>query len=229
MCTCLKNDCCYGGFFSYSETSGFNAQVMVELNMNKRLLVVAAAAISIAMSGIASAATQINGAVSIASNIASFVKGPPISITFGSLGSVTATSGDFTGVIGASCTACVTFPTSPFSQTTPLPVVVFQAVNGGTATATLNTAAFTFAVVNGLNTLTIAGDGTVALTGFVTTPMSFVLTANQAGSTFSMSASAIANPVPIPGALPLFASGVVGLWALGRRRKKQKQLQSLAA
>jgi len=30
-----------------------------------------------------------------------------------------------------------------------------------------------------------------------------------------------ANPVPLPGALPLFVGGLAGLWALGRRRKKR--------
>jgi len=37
------------------------------------------------------------------------------------------------------------------------------------------------------------------------------------------------NPVPIPGALPLFASGVLGLWALGRKRKAQTASSAIAA
>ena len=35
-------------------------------------------------------------------------------------------------------------------------------------------------------------------------------------------------PTPLPGALPLFAGGLAGLWALGRKRKKQK-LEAAAA
>jgi hypothetical protein len=63
----------------------------------------------------------------------------------------------------------------------------------------------------------------MSLTGFNSTPLSsFLLTANTAGGTFSMSASAaaVASVVPLPGALPLFAGGLVGLWALARRRRK---------
>jgi hypothetical protein len=35
-------------------------------------------------------------------------------------------------------------------------------------------------------------------------------------------------PTPLPGALPLFAGGLAGLWALGRKRRKQK-LESAVA
>jgi hypothetical protein len=36
------------------------------------------------------------------------------------------------------------------------------------------------------------------------------------------------SPVPIPGALPLFASGILGLVVLGRKRKKQKLESAIA-
>jgi hypothetical protein len=46
----------------------------------------------------------------------------------------------------------------------------------------------------------------------------------NAQSTIDVSVS----PVPIPGALPLFASGILGLVVLGRKRKKQKLESAIA-
>ena len=190
--------------------------------MKKTVLFAAVAAISLAWTGIASAATQINGALSLSGGVSSFTS---TSITFGSLGALNGTSGDLTALgtgVSPICSLCVTFPAS-FSTSTILPAQIFSVTNNGnTSTGTLGTVSFVDTIVNGLETLTVSGNGTITLTGFVATPMSFVLTANRAGSTFSMSASAVSHPVPVPAALPLFATGMAGLWALGRRRKKQK-------
>ena len=188
--------------------------------MNKKFLFAAATAISLGLSGIASAATQINGALSITSPVSTFTA---TSITFGPAnGGVTAVAGDL-GPLGT-CLTCVTFNTSPFT-TASSPATLFTATqNGVSAVVSLASASFapTFSGAT-LIGLTITGTGTMAFTGFDTTPLlTFILTANQAGTTFSASASAAASPVPVPGALPLFASGILGLWALGKRRKKQK-------
>ena len=43
----------------------------------------------------------------------------------------------------------------------------------------------------------------------------YTIVATGAGSALST----ITLSTPIPGALPLFAAGLLGLWALGRRRK----------
>jgi hypothetical protein len=38
----------------------------------------------------------------------------------------------------------------------------------------------------------------------------------------AISGGEVVTQIPLPGALPLFATGMLGLWALGKRRKKQK-------
>src|SRR5262245_16026105 len=159
-------------------------------------------------SGLASAAT-ITGGISIAGGLTSFTN---TSIDFAATNAITGTSGNLAGL--GTCAACVTFPTDPYTNISA-PATIFHAVNNGlTPDVFLNTAVF----VPGPNSLTITGTGTMSLTGFDTTALtSFVLTANTDGfvpATFSMSASAAAIPsaVPIPGALPLFAGGLVGLW-----------------
>ena len=176
---------------------------------------VAALALSLALSGGVASAATINGGLSIAGGLVSFTNS---SISFAATNAITGTSGSLNGL--GTCAACVTFPTNPYTTASP-PAVIFHAVNNGlTLDVLLNTAVFTPG--NGGASLTITGTGIMSLTGFNNTPLSsFILTANTAGGTFSMSASAasVASVVPLPGALPLFAGGLVGLWALGRRRR----------
>jgi hypothetical protein len=84
-----------------------------------------------------------------------------------------------------------------------------------------------------LDDLKITGTGTATLTGFDPTPAFWALTAQQPSGggapVFSFSATLISTVVPLPGALPLFATGLLGLVMLGRRRMKQKKLESAAA
>jgi hypothetical protein len=65
--------------------------------------------------------------------------------------------------------------------------------------------------------LTLEGSGTVSAligTEFDPTPMTWSLSANASGSTYSMTISAI----PVPAAVWLFGSGLIGLIAVARRK-----------
>ncbi len=67
--------------------------------------------------------------------------------------------------------------------------------------------------------LTLIGTGLFHLTGFDDTPGSFIFTANQAGDTFSFSASEAT--VPEPGSMLLLGTGLFGLAGAVRRRMKK--------
>jgi hypothetical protein len=69
------------------------------------------------------------------------------------------------------------------------------------------------------NLLTLAGTGLFHLTGFTDTPGTFFFSANQAGGTFSYSASESA--VPEPGSMLLLGTGLFGLAGAVRRRMKK--------
>jgi len=79
----------------------------------------------------------------------------------------------------------------------------------------LNTLGVTF---QNANLLILEGTGIVSGNGYEDTLGSWVLTANQAGTTFSWSGSAEAA-VPAPAALGLLGLGLMGLGAAARRRK----------
>jgi hypothetical protein len=86
--------------------------------------------------------------------------------------------------------------------------------------------------------LTCSGLGSAVCTDAKTFANIATLTANKdltiAGGSITgtfENVSALTNAfstVPIPGALPLFATGIVGLWAVGRKRKKQKLESAIA-
>jgi hypothetical protein len=80
--------------------------------------------------------------------------------------------------------------------------------------------------VLGPNGTTSVGDTVTGVTGpySVTAEYTLNLTAGQsADGTIDISTT------PIPGTLPLFASGMVGLWAWSRKRKSQAKLPMAAA
>src|SRR3974390_2269458 len=198
--------------------------------MKKTVLLAAATAISLSLGGVASAATITAGSQLSIGGTDNFT---PTSITFTP---VTANIGGDTldfAVMGT-CSCCVTMIGS-LSTLTVLPQQIFTATNlGNTTTMVLQVASFTFSPAgspgHALDALDITGAGYATLTGFANTPIIWQLTTQgTAGvvSGFTFSATEIAQ-IPIPGALPLFASGIVGLWALGRRRKRQQVTSAIA-
>jgi hypothetical protein len=175
--------------------------------MNKKLLFAAAGAISLALGGAASADSL---------NFSGF----PGADTF------TATSIDITNPGTA-------HPVSGIFVSLDNGSVVFGPTSwvsgGGTETMTVTAGAnvdvisITGYTFSGTATdMTINGTGTEALNGGASTAIHFILTTQAANAGDSTSFSGSVSTVPLPGALLLFGSGLVGITVLGRKRKQQK-------
>ena len=87
--------------------------------------------------------------------------------------------------------------------------------------------AFTFDLLNissidrtTSNVLSVLGTGTIRSGGFDDTSGTWLLTANQLGSTFSYSASTGSTAIPEPRSLALFGIGLLGLGYILRRRSR---------
>jgi hypothetical protein len=78
--------------------------------------------------------------------------------------------------------------------------------------------------INNNQFLQLAGTGVFHEAGFDATAGTFILTANQAGTTFSYSASEISQgtPIPEPATLSLVGLGLAAAGLAGRRRKPVK-------
>ena len=96
------------------------------------------------------------------------------------------------------------------------PVVGFELAGGGFSFDLMATNT----LVQTANLLTLLGTGVFHLTGFDPTPGIFVFSANQAGGTFSFSASegTVGSPIPEPGSMLLLGTGLIGLAGAARRR-----------
>jgi hypothetical protein len=173
----------------------------------KKILFAVAFAISAALGGTASADTL---------NFANTPNGSDVftatSISFVNPGSVGPTDGIFAGL---NCTNCLTM--TNFTSATATPFIVLTST-AGPVSVSLSSVTFT-----GTNlALTITGSGTATVGANPAQQIAFILTTQTtvAGTPTSYSGT-ISTIVPLPGALVLFGSGLVGLVALGKRRKKQ--------
>jgi hypothetical protein len=74
------------------------------------------------------------------------------------------------------------------------------------------------------NVLSLVGTGTMHATGFDATPGAFVFSSTQTNDTFAFAASegATATPIPEPGSMLLFGTGLIGLAGAARRRWSTK-------
>lgn len=132
--------------------------------------------------------------------------------------------GYFAGISLAACTSagCVNDPGFTNGQAS---VVWTITVPGITDVLTFNNPHFSFSGTD----LTITASGTSVINGGVSQAIALNLTAqngfNSAGGSFSATVSA----VPLPGALALFGSAMVGVWGWSRRRKSRDSAASSAA
>jgi hypothetical protein len=208
-------------------------------------LTVALAALLFGLSTTPAQATPISGAFSIFGNFlpVNGVTGAVTSLSsasgidflalFGSTPSpgtagqflVSAASGNFSGLVGGLGTiedisfsgiGSTNFP----NPNVVGPLVAFQNVLGTTFTLT-SIGPASLQTVNGISMLTFTGQGYFSMNGFTNTLGTFGFTGNGAGGTFSFSASNLAtSAVPEPASAALFGTGLVMLFGLRNRRRK---------
>jgi hypothetical protein len=143
------------------------------------------------------------------------------SITFTGLGNVGGSTGDFT--IVANCSLCVTMIGSISAGTTG---TLYNAVSGAVSSAlALNNdevITFTPGPVPAQDALEITGSGTLTLTGKDPTPGVYTLTTQgpqSAAVTFS--ATSVAQAVPEPASMAIFASALLAMgWVVRRQRQR---------
>jgi len=135
--------------------------------------------------------------------------------------------GQFTFTSGNTDTLSVTIGGSSLTG-----AVTWTSITDGTLTPRWN-GSFVITAITGANFISNFGPvGSLAFIDFnsnVSTLLSLLQTTHNTitGSLPGISGGELV-PTPLPGALPLFAGGLAGLWALGRKRKKQK-LESAVA
>lgn len=125
-------------------------------------------------------------------------------------GIVTTGFGDYAGVVPGTFVDFNNFVFSPLVSGTQL----------WTFSSGSNTYSFTMSTISIVNQTTsiisLEGTGIASITGLDDTAGTFTLTLNQSGRAFSFSSSAAV--VPVPAALWLFASGLLGLVGTARRK-----------
>jgi hypothetical protein len=125
-------------------------------------------------------------------------------------GLVTSAFGDYVGTLGA----FVDFNDFVFDPLTP--GTFLWSFTSGANTYDFSMTTITI-VSQTSNSISLEGTGTAFITGFDPTGGDFSLTLNQNGQAFSFSSSA--GVVPLPPAVWLFGSGLLGMIGIARRKK----------
>ncbi|TNG03677.1 MAG: VPLPA-CTERM sorting domain-containing protein [Gammaproteobacteria bacterium] len=125
-------------------------------------------------------------------------------------GVVTNAFGDYAGTLGS----FVDFNDFVFNPL--IPNTQLWAFNSGLTSYSFSMSAINI-VSQTSNTISLEGTGIASVTGLDDTSGEFSLTLNQNGQAFSFSSSA--SVVPVPAAVWLFGSGLLGLVGIARRKK----------
>lgn len=170
-----------------------------------------------AILGLAGAANAVPIPAGSILNIVGNANFSPTSITFTNPANLVAGTGAFTTL--GTCTGCVVMVTPRVYSPTPIEGPAYTATNLGLSSS-FTTTALVSQSGNGVSTLGLQYSGTATLSGFDTTPGTWVVTVNQLGGLIgSFSTSTIATPTPEPMALALLGTGLLGLAAVRYRRR----------
>jgi hypothetical protein len=129
---------------------------------------------------------------------------------------VTAVDGAYSGITTGASGPPVTYTPFVFSPLPGLPLTLWT-FNSGGKTYSFDATTMSVAFSNKGN-LVVEGSGLAKITGFDNSPGDWSITANSSGTTFSFSGGSSAA-VPIPAAVWLLGSGLIGLAVIRRKRK----------
>ena len=124
---------------------------------------------------------------------------------------VTTAFGDYSGVTPGTFVDFNDFVFDPLVPNTSLWTFSF---GGSSYSFTMSTISI---ISQTSSSISLEGTGIASITGFEDTGGDFALTLNQSGQAFSFSSSA--SVVPVPAAVWLFGSGLLGLVGIARRKR----------
>jgi hypothetical protein len=160
-------------------------------------------------------ASQFQGNISFAGNCLFDNNNLSIATQFTSFNNVvvTAVDGAYSGITTGSSGPSVTYTPFVFRPVPGLPLALWSFVSGG-KTYSFDATTMSVAFSN-KGTLVVEGSGLAKITGFDNSPGDWSVTANNFGTTFSFSGGSSA--VPIPAAVWLLGSGLIGLAIIRRK------------